>query len=117
MAVVCYTTVEANALICAIYKAIDQGKIKTWRYMDHEGSRYLTHSADQWDRRAWFRLKAQGPGLVANIVPPNNAVVSTEVYAIFHGRFIEMLVAHFNEAFSYSSASAMPTAEDRLVPA
>jgi hypothetical protein len=34
------------------------------------------------------------------------------VYAVYHGRFIEMLLAHFDEQMSGAAATAMPTTAD-----
>jgi hypothetical protein len=58
--------------------AIDEGSVKTWSY-----------------------------GLILNVIPPSKGV-STEAYAVYHGRFIEMLLAHFEQDFSDASATAMP---------
>jgi len=111
------TTNDGRALIDAIYKAIDDKKIETWRYKTHNGVKYLTHSADQWDGKAWFTATAQAPGLVLNIVASQGINVSTIVYAVYHGRFIEMLLAHFDKQLDIATATAMPTAADVITSA
>jgi len=37
-----------------------------------------------------------------------------EAYAVYHGRFIEMLLAHFDEGFSEAFATAQATGDDRI---
>ena len=108
------TTGNGQELLAAIYKAIDDKKIVTWRYEAHDGVKYLTHCADQWDQKAWLKATVQSPGLVLNIVKPKSNDISTEVYAVYHGRFIEMLLAHFDQQMSGAAATAMPTAADTV---
>ena len=106
------TTGNGQALLAAIYKAIDDKKIDTWRYEAHGGVKYLTHCANQWNKKAWLKATIQSPGLVLNIVKPKEKSISTVVYAVYHGRFIEMLLAHFDQHMSGAAATAMPTAAD-----
>lgn len=106
------STDNGHALLTSIYKAIVEKRVQTWRYIDHEGERYLTHSADQWDAKAWLKGSVQHPGLVFNIVPPKGSAVTTEVYAIYHGRFIEMLLAHFDSQMGDAAATAKPVVGD-----
>jgi hypothetical protein len=106
------TTGNGQALLAAIYKAIDDKKVDTWRYETHGSVKYLTHCADQWDEKAWLKSTVQAPGLVLNIVKPKSTNISTVVYSVYHGRFIEMLLAHFDEQMSGAAATAMPTLAD-----
>jgi hypothetical protein len=39
------------------------------------------------------------------------------VYAVYHGRFIEMALAHFDSQFGEGAATAMPTAADKITAA
>jgi hypothetical protein len=43
---------------------------------------------------------------------PNNQKLSREIYAIYHGGFIEAMLAHLDKRFSYSFVTAMPDADD-----
>lgn len=106
------TTGGGQALLAAIYKAIDDKKVVTWRYATFSGITYLTHCANQWDTKAWFRPTVQAPGLVLNIVKNSDTNITTEVYAIYHGRFIEMLLAHFDNQMTAAAATAGATAND-----
>jgi hypothetical protein len=100
---------KPNALLSAIKQAIDERKIQTWTY-DSDGD--FTHSAQQWNREAWFRPSVAQGALIFNIIPPQGKSVSTEIYGIYHGRFIEMLLVHFDEQLSNADATAMPTLAD-----
>jgi hypothetical protein len=102
-------TASPKALLAGIKKAIDERRIETWQY---DGDGDFTHSATQWNRKAWLRPSVCGNGLSLSIVPPQSGAISREVYAIYHGRFIEMLLAHFDQSFSQARASAMPTSAD-----
>jgi hypothetical protein len=106
------TTGNGQALLGAIFKGIDEKEVDTWRYETHDGVKYLTHSPDQWDQKEWLKATVAVPSLVLNIVKPKNTNISTVVYAVYHGRFIEMLLAHFDGQLSGASATAMPTAAD-----
>jgi hypothetical protein len=54
-----------------------------------------------------------GPNaLTLNIVRPSSGSISSEVYAIYHGRFIEMLLAHFDGLFGNANASALAAEGD-----
>ena len=94
-----------NTLLKEIYHAIDIGKIKTW---DYDEAKRFTHTADQWINKAWFKPVIKDKTLQLYIVGPEGAGVPVEIYAIYHGRFIEMLLAHFREKFTNASASAKP---------
>lgn len=46
------------------------------------------------------------------IVRPKGANISKEVYAVYHGRFAEMLLRHFDDRCQSITASAMAEAKD-----
>jgi hypothetical protein len=105
-----FGTTTPYGLLAEIKKAIDDKKVTTWSY-DKDGD--FTHTPEQWKAKAWFRPRiVDGSELRFVIIRPQNANVSDEVYAIYHGRFIEMMLAHFNTKFGSGVASALPTATD-----
>jgi len=107
-----FKTDKPNALLAAIKKAIDDKKVTTWSY-NTDG--YFTHTPEQWKAKAWFLPSVvAGSELRFGIIRPNNGTIGTEVYAIYHGRFIEMMLAHFDTQFDDGRATAMPTAADKL---
>ena len=98
-----------GSLLAAIKDAIDEDNIKTWSY-DADGD--FTHTAAQWNLRAWLRPSVREDRLVFNIIAPYDRGISRAVYGIYHGRFIEMLLNHFDKRFTNVSATALPTNAD-----
>ena len=97
-----YTT-NPNTLLVSIKKAIDEGHVTTWSY-DADGD--FTHTPVQWVRKAWLKPSVKMDHLQLNIIWPEGSPKSKEVYSVYHGRFIEMLLAHFDTKFT--SAVATP---------
>jgi hypothetical protein len=90
-------------------KKIDEGSIVTWSY-DEDGD--FTHTAKQWENLAWLRPRIHAERLALFIFPPQNTKLSIEIYAIYHGRFIESIVAHCDTLFIRGIATALPEGED-----
>ncbi|WP_343676188.1 hypothetical protein [Paraburkholderia heleia] len=105
------TTQTPKKLLSAIKQAISEDDVATWSL---HGEDHFTHSAEQWARRAWFKARIEERRIVFNIVPPKGRIVSRATYGIYHGRFIEMLLNHFDDQFENASATAMPTVNDRI---
>lgn len=107
-----FKTNAPKKLLAAYKKAIDDGHVTTWSY-DKDGD--FTHTAEQWIRKAWLRPEiTDGSELVLNILTPKEAQLSSEVYAIYHGRFIESMLRHCDEMFVIGYATAMPEDGDML---
>jgi hypothetical protein len=102
-------TTTPEALLKAFKSAIDKGHIVTWT-CDKDGD--FTHATDQWRNKAWLRPKISAGELILNILCPQNGAVTTEIYAIYHGRFIEALLAHCDNHFSVAQATSLPTSGD-----
>jgi hypothetical protein len=101
---------NAPAELLALYKkAIDDGHVRTWAY-DKDGD--FTHTAEQWIRSAWLRPKVGENELVFYILTPKETVMSSQVYAIYHGRFIESMLRHCDSLFVSARASAMAEVGD-----
>jgi hypothetical protein len=86
---------------------IDQGHIATWRY-DGDGDFTHTASSGQWNGKAWLRPQVKSDMLRLVIVKTERVPLTREIYAVFHGRFIEMLIAHVPNKFTQASASPNP---------
>ena len=68
----------------------------------------FTHTAAQWKGLAWLRPSVvEKERLVLNILAPQNSKVSSEVYAIYHGRLIESMLAHCDKLFTDGIATAL----------
>jgi hypothetical protein len=105
-----FSTTKPKTLLAAIKSAIDKGHITTWSY-DSDGD--FTHSTNQWARKAWMRPRiAADEALRFNIVFPRDEIADREIYAIYHGRFGEMMLAHFDSEFSRISATAQLVSGD-----
>lgn len=102
-------TGNAGALLAAFRKAIDDKRVVTWSY-DAEND--FTHTPEQWKNLAWLRPEVQSDRLVFTIVKPQNSKVSSEVYAIYHGRLIESMLAHLDQSFTNAYATALPNGKD-----
>ena len=102
-------TDKPAALLANITKQIEEKKIKTWSIYKNE---YFTHTPPQWINKAWLRPRILEEKLIFNIVPPQKTTLSSEIYAVYHGRFIEMLLAHVDSQFRSASASALATSGD-----
>jgi hypothetical protein len=101
-----FKTETPKKLLATYKKAVDDGHITTWSY-DKDGD--FTHTAEQWIRKAWLRPKIkEGTELVFHILTPQEVKLSSAVYAIYHGRFIESMLRHCDKLFVDGYASAMP---------
>lgn len=72
------------------------------------------HAPNQWKFKAWLRPTIETNRLVFGIVGQENVNLSTIAYAVYHGRFIEMLLNHFDKHFTEVYASAQKTQYDRF---
>ena len=103
-------TSDPTGLLTAIRDKIDAKSIRTWSY-DADGD--FTHTAEQWNDTAWLSPHVEDDRLEFFILPPRGTTLSTTTYAIFHGRFIEMALRHFDRLLSApASASPFPMGAD-----
>jgi hypothetical protein len=96
-------------LLGEIKSAVTSGRVKTWQ-LDKDGD--FTHSPPQWLYKAWLHPNVEADRLTFNILGATTERTSKQVYAVYHGRFIEMLLTHFDEKFESASATALATTED-----
>jgi hypothetical protein len=105
-----FSAASPQQLLSSLRDAIRKRQITTWS----EENGYFTHTPAQWAGKAWLQPSVQGGELRFAIIKSTGSNVTTEVYAVYHGRFIETMLAHFDRQFSSGFASAMPTAADRV---
>lgn len=96
-------------LLATFKKAIDDKHVVTWSY-DSDGD--FTHTHTQWAREAWLRPDIQSGQLALYILKPENKNISKEIYAIYHGRFIESMLAHCDTLFTNALATSLPEGND-----
>lgn len=106
-----FKTNDPKKLLEEFIKAIREGRITTWSY-DQDGD--FTHSPNQWRNLAWLHPKIEMGQLVLYILRPQNTNLTSEVYAIYHGRFIESMLIHCDNLFTSSIATALPEGSDNV---
>lgn len=87
-------TENPQRLVDRIKECIDNHSIETWIY-DSDGD--FTHSVEQWKFRAWIRPYVESGRIVFGIICRNDKNLSVTEYAVYHGRFVEMLLRHFDK--------------------
>lgn len=87
---------HANTLVEQIKKKIDSGEITTWTY-DIDGD--FTYVDAKWINEAWISIKKEvnrEDTAYFGIIPRRQKPLSKAVYAVYHGRFAEMLLKFFD---------------------
>jgi hypothetical protein len=102
-------TDNGRSLLARIRGLIDQGHIDTWSY-DKDGD--FTHTPPQFKNKAWLHPEVQNDRLRLRIIPPEGQPLTREVFAVYQGRFIEMLIAHVPDYFTQASAGANPVNDE-----
>ena len=98
-------------LLNGIQAAVQNGSVQKWQ-VDSDGD--FTYIPEPWNKKAWFRPEVSVGKLVFHILGQKTQRMSTSVYAVYHGRLIEMLLTHFDRSFSRASATALPTIGDAV---
>jgi hypothetical protein len=108
-----FVTSTPKKLLEAFKKAISEGRIATWS-CDRDSDFTLT--IPDWKDRAWLHSTiVEKQRLVFNILRPQNSNVSTDVYAIYHGRMIEAMSACCKDLFKTGTATSSPEGNDQVV--
>lgn len=104
-------TKQPHRLVKRIKELIDNNEIDTWEY-DSDGD--FTHSPDQWHNHCWMHphVTQAGEEVVFAIIGRIHFDITTTEYAVYHGRFIEMLLSHFDTMIRSAEATSMPTKYD-----
>lgn len=105
------TTRSSRALLSSIKEGISDGTVTTW-ICDSDGD--FTLSSNVWKHKAWLRPTVKEGTLAVHIFPPKNTRMSTAVYAVYHSRFIKLLLRHFDGEFDSVRATAMPVWPDKV---
>jgi hypothetical protein len=105
-------TDDAQGLLDEIKEQIDGGHIDTWVY-DKDGD--FTHTPPQWKNKAWLKPKVEKERLRLRIIKQQNTALSREVFAVYQGRFIEILVKHVPDLFTDARATPNPDNDEPSV--
>ena len=101
-------------LLQNLKKAARQLQIPPWE-CDEEGD--FTQSRVKEQRKAWLRPSAGGNVLNFSFLGPQDVALEKGVYALYHGRFLEMLLAGFADQFAEASITAQPDGSDLFLSA
>ena len=104
-------TETPTALVNRIREGIDNHNIETWIY-DSEGD--FTHDTDQWRYHAWITPFIEEDRVVFGIICRKERNLSVTEYAIFHGRFVEMLLKHFDKTCIRIEVTPLATKYDTV---
>ena len=105
------TTNHPEELLKKIKEKIDSDGIDTWSY-DEIGD--FTHTPGQWKEKAWLRPKPQQGALAFGLMGQKEIAMTKQIYGLYHGRFIDMLLTHFDEDFSLAQATSIGTNLDQF---
>ncbi len=86
-------TEHPSDLVNRIREGINNHSIETW-ICDGDGD--FTYVTDQWRFHAWITPVIEPERVVFSIICRNDRNLSITDYAIYHGRFVEMLLIHFD---------------------
>lgn len=104
-------TSNPKQLLEDIKKSIRDRKITTWS-CDTDGD--FTHDVDQWRYKAWFRPRIKEDRLIFGIICRKDRNLSVLEYAIYHGRFVEMILTHFDRVCNDITATSKVTTYDMV---
>lgn len=105
------TTVNPRKLVDNINEKIKNSSINTWS-VDKDGD--YTHTAQQWQYHAWIHPIVEPGRVVFAIWGRLNEDLSVVDYAIYHGRFIEMLLSHFDQQCSDIEVTSLASRYDNV---
>ena len=105
------TTADPDGLLEKIKDKIADKKIATWE-CDKDGDFVHSASSGQWRGKTWLRPAPEGRILVFNAVKPKSGLKRSP-YAVYHGRFIEMLIEHFYDDFVLAAATPHLTVDEK----
>src|SRR5438876_10058301 len=96
-------TPHPEELLAALRRAVDSRKIEAWS-CDHDGD--YTYDQPPWRGKAFLRPVVIVGALKFVLLGQQNALMTKAAYGVYLGRFIELLLAHFDDRFTGLSATA-----------
>lgn len=104
-------TVNPKKLVADINEKINNSHIETWS-VDKDGD--YTHTAQQWRFHAWMHPIVEDGRVVFAIWGRTSEDLSVVDYAIYHGRFVEMLLVHFDQQCEQIEISSLASTYDNV---
>lgn len=85
-----------------INKKINDGDLKTWNIVKNDkGETLYTHTPDQWNEKAMPKPSIKSDHIAFEIRWWNKNEPDHATKGYITGRFIEILIVHFREHFTY----------------
>lgn len=112
MAITIYTSTPRK-LSRLLKIAIESGIVGTWT-VDGDGD--YTPNDDFLGEKGWLtisEIKAH-EALILGLIGRKYVTMTTGEYALFHTRFAELLLTHFDSLFHKIEISAYPTSQDKI---
>lgn len=108
-----FTTNTPKKLLLTFKKIVGEGRVAEWT-CDRDDDFTLTEAP--WGRLAWLHPSVvEKERLILNIIRAQNASISDEVYAIYHGKFVQAMLTHCKNQFASANATALPEGADSVV--
>ena len=114
-----FRSADPDQLLKSLNRAIDnhqQGRsgdrIDTWRYVQHQGHYFYTHTSQNWRDKAWLRADLQQGQLVFVVRPVQNVGLTRDVYAYYVGHLAETFIRHFSRQWSTAQTTSDPSSDD-----
>lgn len=102
-------TKDPRGLIADVRAAMKCGTVKSWS-VDADGD--FTMTTDVFKLKAWLRPSLREDRIVLNVLTQRGTTMSRRIYAVYHARFAEMLLEHFDTRFETVRASALALSGD-----
>lgn len=104
------STHDPKELLEKLKKAVSDGDVTTWK-VDSDG--HFEYVADQYAGKAWFAPTVLDGMLVFGLVGEAGVTMKKTIYGVYHGRFVQMLLTHFDDCFSGATVTALGNHFDR----
>ena len=110
------TRVSADNLAKKIIETMRKDTIAGW-VIDSENDMTLTSIS--WRNKSWMHIvmpKVGETDLTISIIGPANIFITNEVYAVYHSRFLEMLLRNFDrDILKFEVSSALTAGIDKCL--
>lgn len=104
-------TETPRGLVQKINQDIKENRIQTWT-VDNDGD--YTHVPEQWKNRVWVRPHIEEKRVVFGVLGRKDANMTVTEYAVYHGRFVEMLLSNYDRICSSIEVSPLGTKYDSI---
>ncbi len=103
-----------DTLLDEIYEGIQSKKVDKWA---STADGRLTYASLLWKNEAWFKpqIWVEEKELRFGLIKRKDRKhISTKLYTMFHTKFVEMLLSHFDTLFREVTVSAVRTEPDEF---